>query len=144
MFRTLHNRGFESLSLCLYGRNSCTGRERAETEEMSISFARVFCELHPTSLNDDAYLSTCSIYFQVARLGNRGTMSAPPRSSSAGTNAAAMSANATTVNATADANPSPGAEGYEDWIKARAAAVGVPVALEKERQARCVFAWSDK
>lgn len=40
---------------------------------------------------------------------------------------------------TANLNPSPGAEGYEEWIKARASAVGVPVALEKEREARCVI-----
>lgn len=36
---------------------------------------------------------------------------------------------------TPTAIPGPDAEGFEDWIKARAAAVGVPVALEKERQA---------
>lgn len=71
----------------------------------------------------------------MARLGNGDTAVSPPPSSSAGKSAPADSA-----NATADANPSPGAEGYEDWIKARAAAVGVPVALEKERQARCVLA----
>eukprot|EP00752_Nemacystus_decipiens_P010794 g9601.t1 len=67
---------------------------------------------------------------KVARFGNGDTPS-PPHYSSAETNASAARA-----NATIDANPSPGAEGYEDWIKARAAAVGVPVALEKERQAR--------
>ena len=35
----------------------------------------------------------------------------------------------------ATTNASPEADGYEDWIKARAAAVGVPVALEKKRHA---------
>lgn len=87
---------------------------------------------NPTSLAKHA--SVYSLYIQVARLGNGDTMSPPP-SSSEGTSPSAASANATT----ADANPSPDAEGYEDWIKARAAAVGVPVALEKERQARCVL-----
>lgn len=65
-----------------------------------------------------------TLHMQIARLGAGDT----PSPSAVGANAAA------------DANPSPDAEGYEDWIKARAAAVGVPVALEKERQARCVFA----
>lgn len=81
---------------------------------------------------NDARLSTLCI--QVARLGNEDAKSTLPSSSlGAGTPAAS-------ANATANANPSPDAEGYEDWIKARAAAVGVSVALEKERQARCVLA----
>lgn len=62
---------------------------------------------------------------QVAGLGKGDIASAFPDSS----------AETRTINT----NPRPGAEGYEEWIKARAAAVGVPVALEKEREARCVF-----
>lgn len=70
---------------------------------------------------------------QVAGLG-KGDMASTPPDPSAEPNASATIANL---------NPSPGAEGYEEWIKARAAAVGVPVALEKEREARCAYSSCD-
>ncbi|CAM9095986.1 unnamed protein product, partial [Hapterophycus canaliculatus] len=63
---------------------------------------------------------------KVAYLGSAENPPMPLPSSSAGATAPEMSISA---------NPSPSEDGYEDWIKARAVAVGVPVALEKERQA---------
>lgn len=66
---------------------------------------------------------------QVASLGKGDTLSTSPDSS------AETNASVTTTNT----YPSPGAEGYEEWIKARASAIGVPVALEKEREAWCVL-----
>ncbi|CAN0342144.1 unnamed protein product [Ectocarpus sp. 12 AP-2014] len=67
---------------------------------------------------------------KVASLGN-GDRSLT--SSSSPENVATPSS---TTSSDVSVNPKPGEEGYEDWIKARAAAVGVPVALERERHAR--------
>ncbi|CAM9428545.1 unnamed protein product, partial [Ectocarpus sp. 8 AP-2014] len=66
---------------------------------------------------------------KVASLGSGDrslTSSSPPEN---------VATSSSTTSSNVNVNPKTGEEGYEDWIKARAAAVGVPVALERERHA---------
>ncbi len=71
--------------------------------------------------------STTLLCTKVANLGNGDLQSASP----------SLSAETDPSGKATIAIPCPDTEGFEDWIKARAAAVGVPVALEKERHAWC-------